>query len=629
MDYVKLGLKCGIEIHQQLDTSKLFCSCPSEVKENEPDVKAERVMRAVAGELGDVDPAALHEFLRDRKLVYEAYSDSTCLVELDEEPPHPINQEALDTVLQVALLLNAKPVDEIQVMRKTVIDGSNTSGFQRTMLAAMNGFLESSEGRIGIPTICLEEDAARKINEDGRTVTYRVDRLGIPLIEIATDPNIKTPQHAREVAEKIGLILRSTGRVKRGLGTIRQDLNVSIRNGARIEVKGVQDLKLISKIVKWEVERQVMLLEVRDELKKRKISKKDVCTEESAVSASRDITRILADTQTRFIRECMEQGGQVRGIRLKGFAGLLKNKLGPELAQYARSLSGVGGITHSDELPNKYITKEHVELISKQLSLGDNDAFAFVCGNETTCDNTIFEITRRCRLALDGVPEETRRARDDGTTEYMRPLPGSARMYPETDEPLIALDKERIAQLNANLPEVHEDKVNRYVDLGLSSELANQLSKSRETSFFDEVVEKHPRVNPTVVATLILAAPKEARKRHNAPIEKLTREHYDEILELLSNGKVSKDIIVELLAALAEKPRASALELAKEKGLTLLTDREVNSIVEKIVKENKELVNELGEKSVGPLTGKVMTEVKGRANAEKVRSLIAGSIKPK
>jgi len=218
IDYEKLGFMCGIEIHQQIDTHKLFCECPSLIREDEPDKKVMRKMRAVAGELGNVDPAALHEFLRNRILEYQAYNDTTCLVELDEEPPHPINKQALKTTLEVALLLNASILDEVHVMRKTVIDGSNTSGFQRTMLAAVDGQLETSEGTINIPSICLEEDAARIIETIGDTVVYRLDRLGIPLVEIATDPDIKNAKHAREVAEKLGSILRAC-KVKRGLGT--------------------------------------------------------------------------------------------------------------------------------------------------------------------------------------------------------------------------------------------------------------------------------------------------------------------------------------------------------------------------------------------------------------------------
>jgi len=256
INYQKLGFKCGLEIHQQLEGKKLFCSCPTLNSDQEPDVKFERRLRAVAGETGEVDIAAKHEMEKGKKFIYEADSNDTCLVEYDEEPPHELNKQALETALKVSLLLNAKIVDEIQVMRKTVVDGSNVSGFQRTALVAQDGFIETSKGKIGIPTICLEEEAAQKLEEKNGSVIYRLDRLGIPLIEIATSADIKNNEHAKEVAAYLGMILRSVG-VKRGLGTIRQDVNVSIEKGARTEIKGFQDLKSIPKVIDYEIHRQL------------------------------------------------------------------------------------------------------------------------------------------------------------------------------------------------------------------------------------------------------------------------------------------------------------------------------------------------------------------------------------
>lgn len=256
IDYQKLGFKCGLEIHQQLEGKKLFCNCLTLNSDAEADVKFERRLRAVAGETGKIDIAAKHEMEKGKKIIYEADSADTCLVECDEEPPHELNMEALETTLKVALLFNAKIVDEIQVMRKTVVDGSNVSGFQRTALVAQDGFIETSNGKVGIPIICLEEEAAQKLEDGNNFVRYRLDRLGIPLIEIATNAGIKSPEHAKEVAAYIGMVLRSVG-VKRGLGTIRQDVNVSIKDGARTEIKGFQDLRSIPKVIEYEINRQL------------------------------------------------------------------------------------------------------------------------------------------------------------------------------------------------------------------------------------------------------------------------------------------------------------------------------------------------------------------------------------
>jgi len=274
MDYQKLGFKCGLEVHQQLEGKKLFCSCDTRNSDQEPDVKFERRLRAVAGETGEVDIAAKHEMQKGKKFIYEADSDDTCLVEYDEEPPHELNKQALETTIKIALMLNAKIVDEIQVMRKTVVDGSNVSGFQRTALVAQDGYIQTSLGQIKIPTICLEEEAAQKLEESNSHVRYKLDRLGIPLIEIATSADIKNNEHAKEVVAYIGMVLRSVG-VKRGLGTIRQDVNVSINKGARTEIKGFQDLRSIPKVIDHEINRQLNLIKQNKKLNKevRKVEK--------------------------------------------------------------------------------------------------------------------------------------------------------------------------------------------------------------------------------------------------------------------------------------------------------------------------------------------------------------------
>ncbi|HJO01966.1 MAG: Glu-tRNA(Gln) amidotransferase subunit GatE [Candidatus Woesearchaeota archaeon] len=268
INYNNLGFKCGLEIHQQLEGKKLFCSCSTINSDKEPDVRFERRLRAVAGETGEIDIAAKHEMQKGKKFIYDADSNDTCLIEYDEQPPNELNKQALETTLKLALLLNAKIADEIQVMRKTVVDGSNVAGFQRTALIATDGFIETSKGKVRIPIICLEEEAAQKLEDGKDFVRYRLDRLGIPLIEIATDADIKNNEHAKEVAAHIGMVLRSVPGMKRGLGTIRQDVNVSIKDGARTEIKGFQDLKSIPKVIEYEIKRQLNATKLKQEVRK-------------------------------------------------------------------------------------------------------------------------------------------------------------------------------------------------------------------------------------------------------------------------------------------------------------------------------------------------------------------------
>ncbi|MDQ1371962.1 MAG: glutamyl-tRNA(Gln) amidotransferase subunit, partial [Candidatus Thermoplasmatota archaeon] len=342
MDYGTLGLKIGIEIHQQLSTGKLFCGCASElVDEHHKEIV--RWLRPTQSELGEIDKAALEEAERKLQFRYQTVPCS-CLVEADEEPPHDANKLAIEVSLEMASLLHMRPVDEIHFMRKIVIDGSNTGGFQRTALIATKGHLELAGKRFGIASVCLEEDAARKMSEHGSEVTYRLDRLGIPLVEIATDPDMSTPEEARAVAARIGALLRATKKVRRGIGTIREDLNISISGGARVEIKGAQDLKLVPVYIEEEVKRQLALLEIKDVLRVRGAKK--------VAPEVKDLTGLLRGKSCRVFRSAIDAGGRILSVKLPKFAGTLGRteagvkRLGAEMAAHAR-VAGVKGLFHS------------------------------------------------------------------------------------------------------------------------------------------------------------------------------------------------------------------------------------------------------------------------------------------
>ncbi|MDD1718687.1 MAG: Glu-tRNA(Gln) amidotransferase subunit GatE, partial [Methanoregulaceae archaeon] len=422
-DFAALGLRAGIEIHQQLDTAeKLFCRCPTTLRKT-ADHSGEfcRYLRATESEMGEIDEAAKEEMKHERLFRYFTY-DTTCLVENDEEPPAPLNQEALGLCLVIAKLFGMTPVQQINTMRKLVIDGSNTSGFQRTALVALDGMLPAEIVPDGeIETICLEEEAAQRVEGD----TFSLDRLGIPLVEITTSPCMRTPEEVARVAEYLGMVLRSTGQVKRGLGTIRQDVNISIREGARIEIKGVQELDLIAEVVRREVARQEGLLAIREDLRMR-----------GAVVGREpeDVTDLFRGTGSSILKraEC------ILAVRLNGFAGLAGRelqpgrRLGSEFSDYAKKC-GVGGIFHTDELPAYGITAEEVAALKSRMQAGDADCVVIVADTRRKAECAIRQVVKRAQQALEGVPEETRRMLEGGSTAYMRPLPGAARMYPETD----------------------------------------------------------------------------------------------------------------------------------------------------------------------------------------------------
>ncbi|MBC7117707.1 MAG: Glu-tRNA(Gln) amidotransferase subunit GatE [Methanobacteriaceae archaeon] len=618
MDWDKIGLKMGLEIHQQLDSKgKLFCPCKCKLTDEEPEYNIMRRLRPTQSELGKIDRAAFEEAKRKLRFYYQAYSDHTCLVEADEEPPHPINSEALEIAVTIALLLNMKVVDEFHTMRKQVIDGSNTGGFQRTGLVATDGYVETPHGRVKIENLCLEEDAARRIEEREDGIVFRLDRLGIPLVEITTDPSIKDPIQLKEVAYQIGQILRST-KVKRGIGTIRQDLNISIRDGARVEVKGVQDLNLIPEIVKREVQRQLKLLEILEELKKRKTKVEDKIY---------DVGEIFKDTRSKIIKGAES----VLAIKLEGFAGLIGMELQPdrrfgtELADYAKK-RGVAGIFHTDELPAYGISKEEVEKLREHLKAGEDDAIIIIADERKNAEAALEEVASRARMALKGVPEETRKALEDGNTSYLRPLPTASRMYVETDIPLFKIGSEMIKRLKEKLPELPSEKKERIKrEYNLSEDLASQLVKKGLAEDFEKLARLD--VENTLIASL-LAYTLQELKREGHNIENLKLEDLIGALRLLEEGKVSKDALKEIIAYMADK-RVEPLKAAKELDLLILTREEVEKIIEEIIEEKEELIKERKMAAIGPLMGEAMKRLRGRADGQLVNRMLREKIKVK
>ncbi len=596
-------IKCGLEIHQQLDCKKLFCECDSIIQEAAPHYTIMRKLRAVVGETGEIDVAAAQEAMKGKQYIYEAYDDNCCLIELDEEPPRSLRSEALNTAIQVGKLAKAKFVDEVQVMRKTILDGSNTSGFQRTSLVAFNGKIDSSLGPVSIPAIIVEEDSSRIIKEEVDKTVFRLDRLGIPLIEISTGPDIVTPDHAAEVAEKIGLLLRSTGKVKRGLGSIRQDLNVSIEGGERVEIKGAQDLKLIPKLVELEGVRQENLLSIKKELEKRKV--REVLTQIV------DVSRILKLSKSKMLQSTIAKGGVVLGIKLSCFKGLIgkevqpNRRLGTEFSDYAKVSAGVGGIFHSDELPNYGIMPDEVEQIAKHLDCGAHDAFVLVADMKSRAERALQAVIVRASASIIGVPKEVRRANDDGSSSFMRPMPGAARMYPETDVLPIRLSKQLVDSVV--LPELIEHKIGRYEKLGLGHDLAELTAKSDRTALFDNFVKSFKQLKPAYIAELLMTAERTIRRQFNIVISP-SDEDFCDLFAALEHDEISKESVLDILKE--KKPVSEVLRKYRT-----LSESELLRELTRIIEANKGL-------PFNALIGKAMAELRGKAAGQKIVELL-------
>lgn len=473
MNYKEIGLKCGLEIHQQLDTSKLFCNCPSLLRSEEPDFVIKRKLHAVAGESGEVDIAARHEVEQDKEFIYQGY-DTTCLVELDEEPPHEINKEALKIALQISLLLHAKIFPLTQIMRKTVIDGSNTSGFQRTVLIAREGYVETESGRVRIESVCLEEDSARIIGKKDGEAIYRLDRLGIPLVEIATAPDIKTSNQAKEVALHIGEILRSC-RVKRGIGTIRQDVNVSISKGARTEIKGFQNPAMMVKTIDFEIGRQLNLI---------------------------------------------RQGKKVE--------------------------------------------------------------------------------------------ESVRNALPDGTTRFLRPMPGAARMYPETDLPLLKISRELINEAKRDLPKLRKEVARDLDKMGLNQDMIRLLFKQNKFEEFKALLKIIDK--PVLIAKVLLMYPREIAVRNKMDLKKvegILDTRLDSLLQKVKNRRLSEG---HIKTAMEKIVKGEKFEVPLE---------DISKIEEKIIKIIKEKPG-LSDKAY---MGLIMKEFDGKINGRDAMEIIKRNLK--
>jgi len=605
LDYGALGLKVGLEIHVQLDTGrKLFCHCRPELKNTEPDFRIVRRLRPAMSELSAIDPAALWEFRKMKTIMYEGYNDVTCLVELDEEPPHEPDEESLLLALAISKAFNAKIFDEIYVMRKVVIDGSNVSGFQRTMVVAHDGLAVFPNYKVPIWTISLEEDAARKVEEKGDLVVYRLDRLGIPLIEVSTGPMEYPPTSIAEVAWLIGRTIMNTRRTKRGLGSIRQDLNISIAKGAKTEVKGVPELSLIPKVIELEVLRQVNLLKIRDELINRGLSK-DQYTPDLV-----DVTEVFSSTKSNIVRKTLEAGGVVAALKTPGLRGLLGFELQPgrrfgsELADRVRAWTRLGGLIHSDELPGYGISGEEVSKVAGRLG---TDSFILLMGPPgVELQEAAKVIVNRVREAFDGVPEETRAAREDGTTYFMRPRPGAARMYPETDLRPIRVTIELLAKADRYVPEPIDRQIERYASMGMSRELARQLAVSEYSLEAEELMRKYKgRVNPTLIASIFVNTIKGlGRGVEQVDVVKAV----DELLALYADGKITREAIQDVLQVYVEEyGRRGVVEIINEKGLWRMQYSEVLSLVKSMIDN--------GVKDRNKLMSSVMRSHRGRVDS--------------
>ena len=664
LDPASLNLKVGFEIHQQLSTkSKLFCRCSCE-EAKEYDSPFIRKLRPTRSELGVYDPAAIFEFSKMHTVEYHPAFGSSCLVEADEEPPHNVSKEALDTALIFSLALKSKVMDEIHVMRKIVIDGSNTTGFQRTMLVAAGGYLDVADKRVGVQSICLEEDAAKLIGDEKGVRKFGLDRLGVPLVEIALEPVTGRPSEIMQIALTLGRLLRASKRVARGLGSIRQDINISICNGAVVEVKGVQQLDQMVKVIEYEMDRQYGLIVISQKLKDRNVDIKKVG------DRIEDVTDILGNkASSRIVKKILEGGGSIIAIRVPGFAGMIgfepynDVRLGKELGKLVKFYD-INGIFHSDELPNYGITQEEVVAVKQRLQMEDNDAFVILGGPNDKVSFASNAVIQRVKASIDGVPAETRAATPDGKTVFLRPRPGVARMYPETDVLPIAITNSMLESLADKAP-THWDVIvdSLAKKYNLNKKLASQIFDSNYLRVFTEIASETKKIQPTFIAAK-LTEDLTSLQRQGLDTSILEDEDIKYIFRNLENGLLQKESVVSKFEeAIKNKSRRNCEVCKKGKmhpdseGVTgmkvykcdncgsrniimivnerlniseathavansSISDEELSKGLDKIIDNNRAIIKEKGVNALSTLMGRAMAEYRGKANGQKVNSML-------
>ena len=488
-DYRDLGMKSGLEIHQQLLTEKkLFCRCPAGHYSDEYDAEILRHMRPTLSELGEYDGTALMEFKTKKNITYRINHQTVCTYEMDDTPPFEINPQALDSALQIAQLMNYKMVGEIHIARKQYLDGSIPTGFQRTTIVGVDGWIKLNGRRIGLIQLGLEEDACREVSDIGHERIYITDRLGMPLIETVTEPVLYTPHEAAEAANMLRWIVRSTGKVRTGIGAARQDVNVSITGGTRIEIKGVPHIPMIPRLIYNEVMRQHALLEIRDILNSRGIS------EQTFKADDADVTLLVNKTEWDPIAQAVKRGERVRCVNLKGYTGILSRRTQTGKTFSKEISDRVRVIACLTRLPNMLTSESTEETIDsyiwnkirRKMGADSHDALILIWGSEGDVETAVKEIKIRAREAAVGIPFETRQALADSTNGFERILPGANRMYPDTDLPPIEITRERLERLHKQNPPPIWERLEKYKQMGVPAHLIKPIAASPRALFLNK-----------------------------------------------------------------------------------------------------------------------------------------------
>ncbi|MCK5878315.1 MAG: Glu-tRNA(Gln) amidotransferase subunit GatE [Holophagae bacterium] len=623
--YRSMGFKCGLEIHQQLKTKKkLFCHCPSGHYQGAQEYDAEivRHMRPTLSELGEYDGTALMEFKTRKNIFYRLRNETACTYEFDDTPPFLLNREALTISMEIALLLKTSVVGEVHITRKQYLDGSIPTGFQRTAIIGIDGHIPIRNKEVEIIQISLEEDSCREVSDIRHDRVYRTDRLGMPLIEAVTGPDLTTPQEAYEAGQYIRFLTRSTGKVRTGIGAARQDVNVSITGGRRVEIKGVSRIREIPGLTHNEAFRQQALLHIRDELTARfkHLGTVDV----NGV----DLPASLISDDCYPLRSAREKGFRVVAVRLKGFRGILSHFTGPgrmfadEIEERLNVIACLEQpfLTHSEKL-NGEVPESFDSAVRSLVRCGESDAWVLVWGPEEDIPTALETISERCELAFNGVPDETRKAMPDGTTVFERVLPGPNRMYPDTDSAPIAVLDSEIEAVRSDLPDDVSAMVRQLDAWRVPQDTYAYILRRNLFPLLETVIERF-HVAPVFAGALFGHRLKylEGHFSPSAPF------HYERILDLfqyVTDKDMNVNILPMMLKELYQHPNMEFDSIRSAVGYRKTEAENIHSQIPILVKKFQEIrISDQPEADIAWVMGQLRHPALGNINLAGLRSRI-------
>ena len=622
-EYRHMGLRCGLEVHQQLRTRhKLFCRCPNSDYTNRYGAELLRHMRPTLSEMGEYDRTALMEFRTRKEIFYRLNRERVCTYEMDDAPPFALNQEALDIALEIALLFRCSIVGEIHVTRKQYLDGSIPAGFQRTMIVGLGGWFPMGDRQIRVRQISLEEDACREVSDRGHDRVYYTDRLCVPLVEVVTEPDFLTPEEAFEGAEVIRRVTRVTGKVRRGPGSARQDTNVSVSGGDRVEIKGVPSTLLLPRLVHMEGIRQRALIEIAAILGRRGLVKA------SFDVAWQDLTRLIRMSTYPPIRDALSGGGVVHAVRLPRFAGILRHSLGGERRFIDELRDRVRVVACLDGVPNLLYSEDPEPNIAQRIwrraammveASDDDDAVVLVWGPPQDVVTACEEIIWRSRDALDGVLPDTRQVRSDGTTRFERVLAGPNRMYPDTDMPPEAITAQRLDSIQRALPAFPWDQYETLTERhGLPHDAADALVLAGNADLCLRVIEELG-ILPAVGSHVLTNVFRRLQRRWTYP-ERIPESILFDFFRAYAGQRFTREVAAEILTKLAHNAD-SGLDAALA-GVPLrkkMTDSQCDAEVHPLlVPENELLSSVVRTKAESIAMGLAMPHVRGLTTGKEV-----------